>query len=123
MTIEDLQIILGPVISFASHQENFIMNNDEEESYDMGNAFNIHEHMMRFSFKGKCYFSKSADPEEKKKETEEGSSKDKLKLILKNVTLKINRIHIRFEDDYYASQRPFAFGIICDVIIETSYFH
>ncbi len=36
-------------------------------------------------------------------------------LILKNVNLTVNRLHIRYEDDYYASQHPFAFGIICDV--------
>ena len=59
------------------------------------------------------------DPEEEPSKSESSSSSpDVLKLVLKNVTLTVNRIHIRYEDDFYASQNPFAFGLICEVTIE-----
>jgi hypothetical protein len=38
-----------------------------------------------------------------------------LNMILRNVTLCINRLHIRYEDDYYAYESPFACGILCEV--------
>lgn len=37
--------------------------------------------------------------------------------ILKNVTLTINRIHLRYEDDYFSQINPFSFGLLCDQII------
>jgi hypothetical protein len=37
-------------------------------------------------------------------------------MILNNVTLIINRIHIRYEDDYYSDDKPFAFGLLCKVL-------
>lgn len=39
-----------------------------------------------------------------------------INMILKNVTLVINRIHIRYEDDYYADDKPFAFGLLLKVV-------
>jgi len=50
-------------------------------------------------------------PENKNKE----NSNDVFKMAMKNITLKINKIHIRYEDDYYFKENPFAYGFICDV--------
>ena len=36
--------------------------------------------------------------------------------VLQNIRIQINGLHIRFEDDYFNSENPFAFGILCDVI-------
>ena len=35
------------------------------------------------------------------------------------MALEINKIHIRFEDDYYAQESPFAFGLTCERITST----
>ena len=47
-------------------------------------------------------------------ENEEPMFKGYFKNILKNVKLCLNRIHIRFEDDYFSQTNPYAFGILCD---------
>lgn len=39
-----------------------------------------------------------------------------IKSILKNIKLEINRIHIRYEDDYFSQINPMAFGILCEQI-------
>ena len=35
--------------------------------------------------------------------------------ILKNIRIQVHNIHIRFEDDYFASEKPYAFGFLCEV--------
>ena len=35
---------------------------------------------------------------------------------LRNLKIIIKRIHVRFEDDYYAGVEPFSFGLMIDVI-------
>ncbi len=39
--------------------------------------------------------------------------------VLKNVVLSISHMHIRYEDDYFAGLKPYAFGLLCDGL--TSY--
>ena len=38
-------------------------------------------------------------------------------MALRNLKILIKRIHIRFEDDYYAGEKPFSFGLMIDVSI------
>jgi hypothetical protein len=33
---------------------------------------------------------------------------------MKNLKLTINRLHIRFEDDYFSQDTPFSLGFVCD---------
>ena len=35
--------------------------------------------------------------------------------FLKNFKLKINRLHVRYEDDYFTGESPFSFGVVLDV--------
>ena len=56
------------------------------------------------------------DAEQASEEKKEEATPDMLQLILKNVTLTVNGIHIRYEDDFYAFKAPFAFGLLCDVL-------
>jgi len=36
------------------------------------------------------------------------------RLFLKIVTLAINKIHIRYEDDFFVPQQPYSFGLVLD---------
>jgi len=121
VTINDLQVILGPQLpcSFSQDENNksFISDHASDESYDEGNCFNIHDHQMKFAFKGDENEEKNENSD---KNAEKEPKSDVLKMILKNVTLTINRIHIRYEDDFYADQNPFAFGLLCDVFFKTN---
>lgn len=97
MIIDDLQVILGPRLSFGK---------EEKKEKDAATP-----DKPTPTPKGKATMQNCKEPGEKK----EGSSKDMIKLVLKNVTLTINRLHVRYEDDYYADQNPFAFGVFCEV--------
>ena len=34
--------------------------------------------------------------------------------VIKGLTIKIKKLHLRFEDDYYSSENPYSFGIVID---------
>ena len=36
-------------------------------------------------------------------------------MALRNLKIMIKRIHVRYEDDYYAGEKPFSFGLMIDV--------
>lgn len=44
LLIDDLYLILGPNLSFVSHDESYINDEELDESYDSTNMFNIFEH-------------------------------------------------------------------------------
>lgn len=33
---------------------------------------------------------------------------------MKNLRLTINKLHIRFEDDYFSPEKPYTFGVVID---------
>ena len=35
--------------------------------------------------------------------------------FIKNLKLTVNRFHLRFEDDYFSKDSPYAFGLVFDV--------
>ena len=51
LTIDDLYLILGPNLSFVSHDESYIADEDLDESYDSTNVFNIFEHELQIKKK------------------------------------------------------------------------
>lgn len=53
---------------------------------------------------------------EKIPEKDENSSSSFKDNIMKNLKISINRIHIRYEDDFFAVS-PFACGLLCDQIV------
>ena len=57
LTIDDLFLILGPNLSFLSHDESYIADEDLDESYDSTNVFNIFEHELQIKKKTKSIFS------------------------------------------------------------------
>jgi hypothetical protein len=59
---------------------------------------------------------KSIEGNRKKDEREEAIQKQKDKLIqfFKGLKLKINKIHMRYEDDYYQADTPYSFGVVIE---------
>lgn len=35
--------------------------------------------------------------------------------FIKNMKLRVNKVHIRYEDDYFNADSPFSFGLVIDV--------
>jgi hypothetical protein len=50
----------------------------------------------------------------KQSDKEEGSTK-MVTDIFKNLVVSINKLHIRYEDDYFPIEKPYSFGILIDV--------
>lgn len=122
VSIDDLQLILGPNTIFVSQGQEKQVEDDE---YDSRNCYNIFRHRLKFTLSSKdnpLYFldpiTHPKEPEYNIKtvKEEQNSIQGYITNILKNITLTINRIHIRYEDDFFCQIRPFAFGIICDQI-------
>jgi len=40
--------------------------------------------------------------------------------IVKGLTIVINRLHLRFEDDYYSGEKPYSFGLVIEVSFSLS---
>ena len=53
INIEDLFIILGPNLSYLSHDESYIVSEDLNESYESTNVFNIFENDLNLKKKSK----------------------------------------------------------------------
>lgn len=82
-------------------------NNSLDESYDLNNCYNIFMHNIRFKLD-----QKKREERNKKEEKEEGGYEMN---IMKNLRITITGLHIRYEDDFFATS-PFACGILCDQI-------
>ena len=46
IVIDDLYLILGPNLSFVSHEESYINDEELDDSYDSTNVYNIFEHEL-----------------------------------------------------------------------------
>ena len=55
--MEDLYLILGPNISFISHDESYIVDEEADCSYDSTNVFNIFEHELQIKKRVKSNYS------------------------------------------------------------------
>jgi hypothetical protein len=66
LTIDDLYLIVGPNLSFTSHDESFIQedtqsqndhgnNNQLDNSYDSTNVYNIFDHELQIKKKAQEY--------------------------------------------------------------------
>ena len=51
--MEDVYLILGPNLSFVSHDESYIDDEEADASYDSTNVFNIFEHELHIKQKNK----------------------------------------------------------------------
>lgn len=54
ITIDDLQLVLGPSMGGVSNDDSFIHDEDIGAPYDQSNCFNIFKHNVRGEKKGKC---------------------------------------------------------------------
>lgn len=52
VTIQDLQVILGPKVQFIPKEIYADNENESDEEYDQNNGFNIFTHQIRFTCKG-----------------------------------------------------------------------
>jgi hypothetical protein len=51
--IDEMFLILGPNLSFASHDESYIQDEELDLSYDSTNVFNIFEHELQIKKRNK----------------------------------------------------------------------
>jgi len=138
LTIEDLYLVVGPSTFFQSNEESYIDEPAEDilnASYDSTNAFNVFDHEMKIKSGGGdmggpgAVADASGDSQVKaldnlkylsqtdflkEKLIDEEKQVQNVRLIFKNIKLRIDRLHIRYEDDFYQSDlgKKFAFGII-----------
>ena len=82
ISIDDLFIILGPNLSFVSHDESYIADEDLDESYDSTNVFNIFEHELQIKKKTKSKLKNYDLVKMLKKSKEEKTLKTMVKKIL-----------------------------------------
>lgn len=114
VTIEDLQLILGPQLpATVAQRDDF----DDDEPYESENYNDIKGEEVKVPEEGKIWPRVEAEKVEKVAQAAKDPPAAVINLILKNVTLVINRIHVRYEDDYYANEKPFAFGLVCKVLL------
>jgi hypothetical protein len=129
LVVNDMYLVLGPSTFFRSNDESYIEENQADllnASYDSTNAFNIFEHEMKIKQTASEAFD--ADPEKKEFENlkflansefikerlnDEEKQVQNVRMIFRNLRLNIQRLHIRYEDDYYSRflGKKFAFGI------------
>ena len=109
ITIDDLQLVLGPSMTGISNDDSYIYDDNPGAPYDQSNCFNIFSHNIKVS--QRSIFNIIVVPMESPNATTEDETF--LCEILSNMTLIINKLHIRYEDDYFAGRLPFSFGILC----------
>lgn len=121
--IDDMHLVLGPSTFFRSNDESYIEETPEDilnMSYDSTNAFNVFEHEMKIkantgvgsldqldmnnntdlkSVENARYIAQVEQLRDRL--LEEEKQVQNVRLIFKNLKLRINKLHIRFEDDYY----------------------
>lgn len=115
LTIDDLQLIVGPSMNGISNDDSFLQDEDAGLPYDQSNCFNIFTHNIKVAKKGKAKVT--VEPTESDEKSTEAETF--LCGIVSNMTLVVKNLHIRYEDDYFAGTLPFAFGLICNEV--TSY--
>lgn len=114
VTVEDLCLILGPRQSQVSHDESYHevgSQEDTDDEYDEENAFNIFEHQLQVRLTERQRKRKLRRKKRPESEDDRLSSEDK---VWRNLKLSVNRVHIRYEDDYFAGSTPYSWGLICD---------
>eukprot|EP00347_Sterkiella_histriomuscorum_P010120 403377528 len=114
--IDDLFIILGPNYSIVSNEDSYIEEDDQHlnNSYDESNMFNIFEHQLKLRKKTKDEVDKKKPI--KRQNTQEQQQWEKQTFdFIKNLKLKINKVHVRYEDDCFNGEFPFSFGVVLDV--------
>lgn len=129
MNIDEVYLILGPSTFFRSSQDSYIEENTNDllnSSYDSTNAFNVFDHEMKIkteqesqaplipdfkSVENLKYLAQSQFLQDRL--VEEESQVMNVRIIFKNIVLNINKMHVRYEDDYYQSDlgKKFACGI------------
>lgn len=114
VTVDEILIVLGTSQANMSNYDDFDWNNDPAGTY-----ISIEEERRRLPKKKKAKKSE----EEKKQQTKElppttaASSPESIKMVIEMfmnlISINVNKIHIRFEDDVYAfpKQGPYGFGI------------
>lgn len=110
IAIEELNLIFSPNVSMQSNDEvsSFTQSFSEDEHpsvpYDEYNMYNIFEHQLKVRKKGRIITldrnMKFAENGETKKE--DLSSEKSMIEFLKNLNLKVKKVHIRYEDDTFS---------------------
>ncbi|CDW82744.1 UNKNOWN [Stylonychia lemnae] len=116
LAIDDLYLILGPNMSFLSHNESYIGDEGLDDSYDSTNVFNIFEHDLQIKNKVKNIDKIEPKKEQNSENNDDDSLKSNSHNLMKNLRLTIKRLHIRFEDDYFSAQSPYSFGVVIDQV-------
>ena len=51
-----------------------------------------------------------------KRKERELKDKDGFRPILEQMVIKINRLHVRYEDDYFSNDRPYSIGLVANSV-------
>ena len=89
------------------------MDDDADTSYDESNAFNIFKNEVKFQVASRGNMN---SPQNKDDKSQLSVIESYFKNIISNICLTVKNFHIRFEDDYFFNEPPFAFGIHIDTL-------
>jgi hypothetical protein len=114
VTVDDLYIVLGP-----------IMNSSRDGDRDLNPLEYSDSSEDELSFDGKLCEDRASDSESDEsydelppppppKPTKKSAIERYLQKVLMNLTLNINNLHIRYEDETYPYLHPFSFGVCLD---------
>ena len=92
-----------------------------DSSYDSTNAFNVYQHSLRFKQKNEkaslarealqAFIKAQQDPNFGASEREdEEKEKEFMRSMARQINVKVNNLHIRYEDDYFSGGQPYTMG-------------
>ena len=94
-----------------------------DSSYDSTNAFNVYQHSLRFKQRNEkatlarealqAFIKAQKDPSYGASEKEdEEKEREFMRSMARQINIKINNFHIRYEDDYFSYNQPFTMGCV-----------
>ena len=100
-------------------------SDDSVSSYDSTNAFNVFQHELRFKQKNErtaaarealqAFMRGQQRPSMAQAQREdEERERETMRSIARQVNLKVNNLHIRYEDDYFSGGQPYSMGCVIE---------
>ena len=94
-----------------------------DTSYDSTNGFNVYQHSLRFKQRNEkatlarealqAFIKAQQDPSFGASEREdEEKEKEFMRSIARQINIKVNNLHIRYEDDYFSGGQPYTMGFV-----------
>lgn len=88
------------------------------EPYDENNCFNIFSNNLKLRKKRKLNHGKSLHPHNCLAKTSPDQPIPKeVREVFQSVQITIEKLHIRYEDDYFSQAAPYSWGIVIEVSV------